>query len=218
MMRILNIQRMSTEDGPGLRTTLFVKGCPLTCAWCHNPESLSPQSQLEWLGERCIGCRTCLSVCPQGALDMSPEGLVIDRTLCDLCMRCYEACPARAIERRGEDRSLDSLFDELIRDRAYFGKEGGITLSGGEIMGQAQEAAQLLKRFKEAGVHTALDTSGLCSRQALDLVLPWTDLVLYDLKLADSQAHKQWTGVENGLILDNFRYLMAEKEDRKSVV
>lgn len=212
MMRILNIQRMSTEDGPGLRTTLFVKGCPLTCAWCHNPESLSPQSQLEWLGERCIGCRTCLSVCPQGALDMSPEGLVIDRTLCDLCMRCYEACPARAIERRGEDRSLDSLFDELIRDRAYFGKEGGITLSGGEIMGQAQEAAQLLKRFKEAGVHTALDTSGLCSRQALDLVLPWTDLVLYDLKLADSQAHKQWTGVGNDLILDNFRYLMEVQD------
>ena len=88
-MRILNIQRMSTEDGPGLRTTLFVKGCPLTCAWCHNPESLSPQSQIEWLGERCIGCRTCLSVCPQGALDMGPEGLVIDRALCDLCMRCY---------------------------------------------------------------------------------------------------------------------------------
>ena len=213
-MRILNIQRMSTEDGPGLRTTLFVKGCPLACAWCHNPESLSFQYQIEWLGERCIGCKTCLSACPKGALAFGQDGLVIDRPLCDLCLDCYEACPARAIERRGEDWPVDALFSELIKDKAYFGTQGGITLSGGEIMGQAEEAAQLLRRFKEAGIHTAIDTSGLCSREALDRVLPWTDLVLYDLKLADSQEHKKWTGVGNERILDNFHYLLIQKESR----
>lgn len=212
-MRILNIQRMSTEDGPGLRTTLFVKGCPLACAWCHNPESLSYKFQIEWLGDRCIGCRTCLDLCPQGALTMTDEGLQIDRTLCDLCLVCYEGCPARAIERKGEDRTVDDLFEELMKDRAYFGKEGGITLSGGEIMSQADEAASLLQRFKEAGVHTAIDSSGLCSKEALDRVLPWTDLVLYDLKLADSQAHKKWTGVGNERILDNFHYLLSRKKD-----
>ncbi len=217
-MRILNIQRMSTEDGPGLRTTLFVKGCPLSCAWCHNPESLSPLFQIEWQEEGCLGCGTCVSLCPVQALTLTEDGLRIDRCRCDLCLRCVEACPTRALESRGEDWTVDELFSELIKDRAYFGADGGITLSGGEIMVQAGEAADLLKAFKEAGIHTAIDTSGLCSREALDRVLPWTDLVLYDLKLADSQEHKQWTGVDNGRILENFRYLLARKNDLGYVV
>ena len=211
-MRILNIQRMSTEDGPGLRTTLFAKGCPLRCAWCHNPESLSHAQQIEWLGERCIGCETCLTVCPEGALQMTPEGLIIDRERCALCLLCAEACPTLAIETRGEDRRVDALFDELIKDRAYFGEDGGITLSGGEILSQADEASLLLKRLKEAGIHTAIDTSGLCTKEALDKVLPYTDLVLYDLKLFDSKAHEQWTGVGNDIVLENFQYLLDKKQ------
>lgn len=211
-MRILNIQRMSTEDGPGLRTTLFVKGCPLSCAWCHNPESLSRSFQIEWLGERCIGCRTCLSVCPKGALEWRDEGLIIDRDSCELCLACAEACPTRAIETKGEDRTVGDLFDELIKDAAYFGGEGGVTLSGGEIMAQAAEAAMLLQKLKEESIHTAIDTSGLCSREALDRILPWTDLVLYDLKLFDDAAHQRWTGVGNRRIMDNFDYLAEKKE------
>ena len=217
-MRILNIQRMSTEDGPGLRTTLFVKGCPLSCAWCHNPESLSPLPQIEWLGEGCIGCGTCVATCPLQALTLTGDGLLIDRSLCDLCLRCVEACPTRALESRGEDQTVDELFAELIKDAAYFGAGGGITLSGGEILAQAMEAADLLKRFKEAGIHTAIDTSGLCSREALDRILPWTDLVLYDLKLADSQAHKRWTGVGNERILDNFRHLLSRQNELGYVI
>lgn len=211
-MRVLNIQRMSTEDGPGLRTTLFVKGCPLTCAWCHNPESLSASFQIEWLGERCIGCGTCVSVCPEGALELTSEGLVMDRDRCKLCLSCAQACPTLAIETKGEDRTVDQLFDELVKDRAYFGQDGGVTLSGGEIMGQAEEAALLLQKLKESGIRTAIDTSGLCTRASLDLVLPWTDLVLYDLKLFDDDRHRHWTGAGNRRILDNFNYLADKKE------
>ena len=211
-MRILNIQRMSTEDGPGLRTTLFAKGCPLTCAWCHNPESLSGAYQIEWLGERCILCGTCVSACPEQALELTDEGLVIDRDRCGLCLLCAEACPTRAIETKGEDRTVHELLDELLKDAAYFGEDGGVTLSGGEIMSQVAEAAELLRKLKENGIHTAIDTSGLCSRESLDRVLPWTDLVLYDLKLFDDKAHRKWTGAGNQRIKDNFDYL-AEKKD-----
>lgn len=203
---------MSTEDGPGLRTTLFVKGCPLSCAWCHNPESLSRTAQIEWLGERCIGCGTCVSVCPEDALELTDEGLVIDRERCTLCLLCSEQCPTRAIETRGEDKSVDELVTELIKDTAYFGEDGGITLSGGEIMMQAEEAAELLKRLKKQGIHTAIDTAGLCTQAALDLVLPWTDLILYDLKLFDDEQHKYWTGVGNRQIKDNFEYLADKKQ------
>lgn len=209
-MRVLNIQRMSTEDGPGLRTTLFVKGCPLTCAWCHNPESLSDAFQIEWLGERCILCGTCVSVCPEGALELTPEGLSIDRDRCRLCLTCAQACPTLAIESKGQDQTVQELFDELVKDRAYFGREGGVTLSGGEIMNQAGEAALLLQMLKDSGIHTAIDTSGLCTRASLDLVLPWTDLVLYDLKLFDDAGHRHWTGVGNRRILDNFDYLTSQ--------
>jgi pyruvate formate lyase activating enzyme len=210
-MRILNIQRMSTEDGPGLRTTLFAKGCPLRCAWCHNPESLSHAFQIEWLAERCIGCKTCVAVCPENALTMTDEGLVIDRERCSLCLLCAKECPTMAIETKGEDQTVDALFNELIKDRAYFGQDGGVTLSGGEILSQAEDAAALLKRLREAGIHTAVDTSGLCTQETLDKVLPYVDLVLYDLKLFDRDAHKQWTGVENDIILGNFQYLLDKK-------
>lgn len=209
---------MSTEDGPGLRTTLFAKGCPLSCAWCHNPESFSDETQIEWLGERCIGCRTCISVCPEGALELTDKGLIIDRECCTLCLLCSEECPTCAIEARGEDRSVDELFAELIKDEAYFGEDGGVTLSGGEIMMQAEEAAKLLKKLKERGIHTAIDTSGLCSQSALDAILPWTDLVLYDLKLFDDQQHKYWTGAGNRRIKENFEHLVEKKRTQDLII
>lgn len=206
-MRILNYQRMSTEDGPGLRTTLFVKGCPLRCAWCHNPESISPQFSVEWIGVRCIGCRTCVKTCSHGGIVPAPEGIRVDKEKCVRCFSCVEACPTGALERKGEDVPVESVFAELIKDQAYFGESGGVTLSGGEVLLQSEEAAALLTMLKEAGISTAVDTSGFCTREDLDRVLPCTDLFLYDLKLADGRRHEQWTGVPNERILANFEYL-----------
>jgi len=207
-MLILNIQRMSTEDGPGIRTTLFVKGCPLKCKWCHNPESISFRKQIEWFKVKCIGCNGCIENCPEKALKRNPEGeLIIDRERCNLCLRCAEECPAIAIEVKGEEKSVEELFGELIKDKAYFGCDGGITLSGGEILSQSNEAAELLRRLKENGVNTAVDTSGMCKISDIDEVFPYTDLFLYDIKHIDDKKHKELTGQSNGVIIDNFRYL-----------
>ncbi len=214
-MRILNYQRMSTEDGPGLRTTLFVKGCPLRCAWCHNPESISPAFSVEWLGVSCIGCRTCEKTCPNGAIAPEAEEIRINWDKCSRCFTCCDACPTGALERRGEDIPVQKVFEELIKDRAYFGENGGVTLSGGEILMQSEEAAELLKMLKDAGVKTAVDTSGFCKREDIDRVLPFTDLFLYDLKLADSRRHEELTGVPNERILENFEYLTQLRRTTK---
>ena len=130
---ILNIQKMSTEDGPGIRTTVFFKGCGLHCAWCHNPESIAFHPEIQWFSVRCLGCRTCVATCPQGALTLSESGLHIDRDKCDGCHLCTAACPANAIEPLGVSMTVDKLMTELLKDRAYYEKSGGgITLSGGE--------------------------------------------------------------------------------------
>ena len=208
-MKILNIQRMSTEDGPGLRTTLFVKGCPLACAWCHNPESIDTKSHVEWLGIRCIGCRTCIDVCPKHGMTLDETGMHIIPE-CPACGTCVGDCPTEALEMKGIDKTVDELFHELIKDRSYWGEDGGVTLSGGEILMQYREAAELLKKLHDDGIHTAVDTSGFCSREAIDAVLPYTDIFLYDLKLFDSAEHKKFTGQENSVILENFEYLLPK--------
>lgn len=207
-MKILNIQRMSTEDGPGLRTTLFVKGCTLACAWCHNPESISPESHVEWLGVRCIGCRTCVSVCPQHGIALDESG-VHNTKPCNACGTCVDACPTEARELKGKNLSPGELFKELVKDRAYWGETGGVTLSGGEILMQADDAAELLKLLHEAGVNTAVDTCGFVSRRAIEKVLPYTDIFLFDLKLFDAGEHKRFTGQSNEIILENFEYLVS---------
>lgn len=206
-MRILNYQRMSTEDGPGLRTTLFTKGCPLRCAWCHNPESIPWEFSVEWIGVRCIGCRTCESTCASGGIIPEPEEIRIDGRKCIRCFKCVEACPTGALQRKGEDVKVEKVFEELVKDKAYFRVDGGVTLSGGEILLQSKETAVLLQMLKEAGVSTAVDTSGYCKIEDLDRVLPYTDIFLFDLKLADCQRHEEWTGVSNERILQNFEYL-----------
>ena len=201
---------MSTEDGPGLRTTLFVKGCPLKCRWCHNPESISHKKQIEWLAVRCMGCGECVSTCPNKALTATEDGIRINREICVACGNCIEECPTGAIEAKGQEVTVAQAFKELIKDKAYFGADGGVTLSGGEILSQAKEAAELLKMLKEEGIGTAVDTCGLTSRENIDLVFPYADIFLYDIKLIDSKEHEEFTGVKNEVILDNFLYL-AEK-------
>ena len=209
-MLILNYQRMSTEDGPGLRTTLFVKGCPLQCRWCHNPESIPVKPQIEWLQVRCIGCGTCVEVCPNKVLSATENGIMINRNTCLACGKCIEECPTGALELKGKKVTVDEAFKELIKDEAYFGKDGGVTLSGGEITMQAEEAAELLKKLKERGIGTALDTCGLTTKERLDMLFPYVDVFLYDVKIFDSEKHKEFTAVGNEVILDNFNYL-AEK-------
>lgn len=205
---ILHLQRLSTEDGPGIRTTVFFKGCPLRCGWCHNPESISPYPQVQWLENRCIGCRTCLAACPVGALRMTPDGLVRDREICRSCGSCAEACPANAHELLGHTVTAGELARELIKDQVYFEKSGGgVTLSGGEPTLQPAFALELLRELRAAGIPAALDTCGLCQVEVLEALVEACDLVLFDFKLLDPEVHRSHTGAGNARILDNLRWL-----------
>jgi pyruvate formate lyase activating enzyme len=201
---ILHLQRLSTEDGPGIRTTVFFKGCPLNCCWCHNPESISPFPQVHWIETRCIGCGTCIEACPNGALSQLPNGEIrVDRQRCQGCGECAAACPTNAMELLGTQITLEKLTRELLKDKAYFGSDGGVTASGGEPTLQSGFVARLFARLHEEGIHTALDTCGVCSFENLESLLPVTDMVLYDLKLAEDRDHQAWTGRSNQLILQN---------------
>jgi len=207
---ILEIQRMSTEDGPGIRTTVFFKGCCLQCTWCHNPESISPHPQLHWVANRCIGCHTCLKTCPAAALTATADGIRIDRKTCTGCGLCAAECPATALECLGADWTVADLMRELLKDKAYYeASGGGVSLGGGEPTQQARFVAPLLKQLKQNGLHTALDTCGLCAPAVLETLLPHVDLLLYDLKEIEPQKHRQFTGGTNALILENLRFVRA---------
>jgi len=209
---VLDIQRMSTEDGPGLRTTLFMKGCSLRCDWCHNPESIDSRPLIQWNSNRCIGCDSCREVCESGALArVQAEGRIkIDGSSCTLCQACVDSCPSGALHLKGEQWQREELLQELLKDRAYFGQEGGITLSGGEPLLQAEAALWLLEQIRREGLKTALDTAGLVQTKILLAALEQTDLLLYDLKIYDSEQHRKYTGSGNEQILANLVAALAE--------
>lgn len=201
---ILEIQRMSTDDGPGIRTTVFMKGCPLSCTWCHNPESISPAPQIHWMETRCIGCGICIDTCPEGALSPADEKIHINRALCKGCGQCAEACPSTAMALMGEKWAVDPLVAELLKDRAFFEtSSGGVTISGGESTMQKDFVIALLQGLNRHGIHTAIDTCGVCQASALGAILPHANLVLFDMKLIDPRAHKIYTGADNTKILEN---------------
>lgn len=205
---IFEIQKMSTEDGPGIRTTVFLKQCPLKCAWCHNPESILKKPQLQWLKHKCIGCFTCLDTCKQKALSFDKQGLHINRDICISCGECVEECPSTALTMLGKWWELEDLLYEVEKDKVYYTKSGGgITISGGEPTQQPNFVLQFLKKCKEKGISTALDTCGYASKKIYEQLLPHIDLILLDLKEIDSKKHEEFTGVPNERILENAIWL-----------
>jgi len=209
--RVFNIQRFSIHDGPGIRTTVFLKGCPLECLWCHNPEGISARAQLSYDARKCVGCGRCVDVCPRGAHSMRDGAHALDRALCDGCGACAEACPAGALELVGSEVSVDDVMAEVMRDAAFYETSGGgMTLSGGEPLAQPEFAEGLLARAKAEGLHTCLDTSGHAPWDAFERVAGLVDLFLFDCKATGPGRHEELTGVTNELILKNLRRLHAE--------
>jgi pyruvate formate lyase activating enzyme len=205
-----NVQRFSTEDGPGIRTTVFLKGCPLRCAWCHNPEGLSPRPELMWYDVRCIGARDCLEACPEDALELTPDGMCIDRARCTACGACVEACPAGALEVIGREWTPGELFAEVQKDTVFYETSGGgVTISGGEPMAQAGFVLAFCRLCHGASIPVALDTCGVALWEQYEQMLPLVDLVLYDLKIFDGERHRASTGVDSGPILENARRFAA---------
>jgi pyruvate formate lyase activating enzyme len=212
--RVFNIQRCSVHDGPGIRTTVFLKGCPLSCTWCHNPEGIDEAPVLMINADRCLTCGACSDACPVEEGGAAPAGQLWNRGACTRCGSCVEACPADARELAGRDYSADELIDELERDRVFFDTSGGsVTFSGGEPLAQAAFLSDCLRECRQRGLHTTVDTCGLAPRKDLLEAAKLSDLVLYDLKHLDPVRHRSETGADNRLILDNLRALSESEEE-----
>jgi pyruvate formate lyase activating enzyme len=202
---IFDIQRFSLHDGPGIRTTVFFKGCPLKCLWCHNPESINPDIELAFYTHKCINCGSCILVCPTGALQNDDlKGKKYDREICQFCWKCSEACASEALKVQGKRYRVEEVLTEVLRDLPFYKQSGGgVTLSGGEPTFQFDFCLALLEACKENNISTALDTSGFVLWERLERLLPFVDIFLYDIKHMDSEEHKRLTGVPNEVILEN---------------
>lgn len=210
---VFNIQRFSIHDGPGIRTTVFLKGCPLSCRWCHNPEGMRPEQELLYDAKKCISCGLCVETCPNGCHAVGGESgnHTIDRSACTACGQCVTACPSTALSLSFSRMTPEDILREVERDRPFYHEEGGLTLSGGEPLLQAAFSREILRIHREKGIATAVDTSGFVPWESLKTVLPYTDIFLYDIKAVTPERHRAGTGVDNARILDNFRRLNGEK-------
>lgn len=208
---IFNIQKFSVHDGPGIRTTVFLKGCPLKCQWCSNAESMNPGAELGILRSLCNSCEKCVDACPEGAITFDTgRGIQFDRGKCTLCGECINACPTDALTIYGRLITVEDTFNEVYRDRSFYESGGGgVTVSGGEPLRQAAFVVSLFRKCREAGIGTCLDTSGYADPDTLREVLEFTDYVLYDIKHMDTYCHQSFTGVVNDLILSNARIVAA---------
>lgn len=205
---VLEIQRFSIHDGPGIRTTVFLKGCPLQCKWCHNPESQSSKPILSFIESKCIGCGYCFEHCPNDAHKLLDGRHVIDRSTCTGCGQCTRKCYAKALELVGEQMSAEDVIEIVIRDKPFYGNSGGgLTVSGGEPAAQPLFTEKLLKLAKQSSLHTAVETCGYCKWSFLERIIPFTDIFLFDWKETDSQRHLEYCGVDNSLIRSNLEKL-----------
>ena len=211
---IFDIKKFSIHDGPGIRTTVFFKGCPLSCWWCHNPESQSSRREMMFRERRCIRCGACQAVCTQGAISMDGDVVSTDREKCTLCGACVEACYAEARELVGREVTVAEVMAEIEQDVAFYDQSGGgVTFSGGEPLVQRDFLLALLRACKEKEIHTAVDTCGFATWETLDSLREHVDLFLYDLKLMDNARHLKSTGVSNELILGNLHRLSTLGHD-----
>ena len=209
---VYDIQRFSLHDGPGIRTTVFLKGCPLKCLWCHNPESQSPLPEVAEFKERCIGCGACIEVCPEKAI--TETKWFINREICTKCGRCAEVCPSGARKIFGKKMTAEDVLREVRKDKLFYKNSGGgVTLSGGEPLMQPLFSRELLRMCKKENIYTAIETSGYASWSNFKKILPFTDLIFYDIKHIDPLKHKEFTGKSNVLILDNFKKIVKEDLD-----
>ena len=204
---IFNIQPFSIHDGPGLRTTLFLKGCPLHCPWCSNPESILAAIQVKLSLEKCQQCGICVETCAENALTLDENQKPrLDISCCNQCLKCVESCPSGCISTIGRKTTADTVVSELLKDAPFYSNTGGgVTLSGGEPLAQPDFTAAVLAMLKREGIHTAVDTTGFGLQGHLDAVLPHTDLVLFDIKHLDYERHRQVVGVPNDRILENLK-------------
>ncbi len=208
--QIFDVQRCSLHDGPGIRTTVFLKGCPLRCLWCHNPESQASGPELLYTADRCAACGACVAVCPAGAHTVDASGHHFDRARCTACGACVEACLHGALERTGRTVTVEAVLDEVERDRPFYEHSGGgMTLSGGEPLAQPAFSEALLAGAHARGLHTCVETSGLGSADALRRLAVHTDLFLLDWKATDPARHRQLTGADNAPIRQSLHRLLA---------
>ena len=203
---INNIQRMSVQDGPGLRTTVFFKGCPLQCLWCSNPESQSFTPQLMYYANLCIGCGACAAVCPEGAVFAQDGKYAVDRDKCVDCGKCTEVCPPKAREMAGKSQSVEDVMDIVCKDSLFYeNSNGGVTLGGGECTAGGDFFFDLAHAIKDEGFHLTVDTCGFCAPERFDKIIEVADLFLFDMKHMDPEEHKRLTGQDNRIILRNLR-------------
>lgn len=204
---VFEVKRFAVHDGPGVRTVLFLKGCSLRCRWCHNPEGLEAAPQLACYDHKCLHCGECVAACPHGAHALVDGRHVFDASRCVACGACVEACLGRALKLYGQALTVDEARRLVLQDRAFYRDGGGVTLSGGEPLLQAEFCAELFRRLKDDGLHCALDTSGAAPWDRFEQVLPWTDLFLYDVKHVDDAKHRDYVGRSNRQIIENLRRL-----------
>jgi pyruvate formate lyase activating enzyme len=205
---VFDIKKFAIHDGPGIRTTVFLKGCPLSCLWCHNPESQKSEPEISFMPDKCIACGWCFENCPNLAHSMADSKRNFDRGVCDACGLCATQCYAGALELVGEEMSVDDALAEVLKDKTFYENSGGgMTISGGEPMAQFEFTLELLKKAKNTGVHCCLDTCGFAPIERYEQLLKYVDIFLYDLKETDPKRHEQYTGVPLQPILDNLKHL-----------
>lgn len=211
---VFDIKKFSIHDGPGIRTTVFLKGCPLNCVWCHNPEGISADPEIQTWENRCIACGDCAAECPNHAITFVDGKRMWETQLCEHCGACALVCQAEAVQHIGKRMIVAEVLAEIGKDTVYYDQSGGgVTFSGGEPLNQVDFLAALLEECQKAGIHTAVDTCGFSATRNFEKITPLTDLFLFDLKIIDPERHRRFTGLTNGLILDNLRALdLAARE------